>query len=101
MDAINVKKELQTVTLEELKLYARIDGDEDDSVLLDAALSSENTVEQVLGFPLSDFEEIPDLVKQVVYVIATRRYENRLGETIAKDTILARNLLLNYRYKKW
>jgi len=96
------EKTLQVVTLDELKLYARIDGDIDDATLTSCALSAEDTVSQILGFPLSEFEEeIPDIVRQTVFVLATRRYENRLGETLLKDAALARNLLVNYRDKKW
>jgi len=95
-------RELITVTLDELKIFLRVDADIDDTLINALAISSEETVEGVLGFPLSNFgEEIPDIVRQTVCILTARRYENRLGETLHKDGVLARSLLQGYRDKTW
>ena len=54
------------VTLEEVKLYLRIDGDEEDTLITNFISTAVEICEDILRYPLSEFEEIPAVVRQAV-----------------------------------
>ena len=93
------------VSLKEAKLYLRIDSDEEDTLITSFILTAEEICEEILRFPLSEFEEIPKLVKQALLFCIANMYEKREGsyyymknegggmaETIGIMKIILRNL---------
>lgn len=51
------------LSLEEVKLYLRIDGDEEDTLIASFLDTAQELCEGILRFPLSEFEKLPETVK--------------------------------------
>ena len=59
------------VTLEEAKLYLRVDGDEEDTLITNFIFAAEELCEDILRCPIADFTVIPEAVKQsILYAVA-------------------------------
>ncbi len=89
------------LTLEEVKLYLRVDGDEEDALITKFMLTAEDLCEGILRYELSEFETVPEVVKQaVMYVVATmyERRENFDAKSVINTMI---NLLFPYRRESW
>lgn len=67
------------VTLEEVKLYLRIDGDEEDTLITNFISAAVEICEDILRYPLSEFEEIPAVVRQALLYCIANMYEKREG----------------------
>ncbi|MCQ4922192.1 head-tail connector protein [Tissierella carlieri] len=67
------------VTLEEAKLYLRVDGNEEDTLITSFILTAEEICEDILRFPLAEFEEVPKIVKQAILYCIANMYEKREG----------------------
>lgn len=67
------------VTLEEVKLYLRIDGDEEDALIADSIRAAKEICEKILRYPLSEFEEVPAVVRQALLYCTANLYEKREG----------------------
>ena len=65
--------------LEEVKLYLRIDGDEEDTLITNLILTAQEICEDILRYPLSEFEEIPKTVIQAILYAVANMYEKREG----------------------
>lgn len=65
--------------LEELKLYLRIDGDEENALITSLIGTAEEICEQILRQPLSEFDPIPLTVKQAMLFCVANMYEKREG----------------------
>jgi len=89
------------VTLEETKKFLRVDSDDEDALITDFIKASEDICEGVLRFPLSDFEETPELIKQAVLFGVSQFYEFResIDTKIVIETI--KRLLFAYRKEDW
>ncbi len=89
------------VTLEEVKLYLRIDGDEEDTLITLFLTTAQELCEGILRFPLSEFEELPETVKQaILYAVATM-YEKREGADIKETLDVLKRFLFAYRRESW
>lgn len=51
------------VSLEEAKLYLRVDSDEEDTLITNFIHTAEEICEDILRYSLSEFEEVPKVVK--------------------------------------
>ena len=98
------------VSLEEVKLYLRIDGDEEDTLITHLILTAEEMCEEILRYPLGEFEEIPKLVKQAILYAVANMYEKREGSHYylknesgnITDTMQVMKLILgNLRKESW
>lgn len=97
------------VTLEETKLYLRIDGDEEDALITNFIFTAEEICEDILRYPLSEFEEVPKVVRQAVLYAVANMYEKREGTYSQKnesgsisETINVMKLILgNLRRESW
>lgn len=89
------------VTLEEAKLYLKVDGDEDNTLISDCINAAEELCEDILRFPVSEFLEVPETVKQAVLYAIGNLYEQR--ETMDMKTMieLMTRLLFAYRREGW
>lgn len=68
------------VTLEEVKLYLRIDGDEEDALIAGFIDAAEEICEKILRYPLLEFEgEIPAVLRQALLYCTANLYEKREG----------------------
>lgn len=89
------------ISLEEAKLYLRVDGDEEDTLITDFIKASEDICEGVLRFPLSDFEDLPETVKQAILFGTAQFFELResLDTKLLIETI--KRMLFAYRQEGW
>ena len=87
--------------LEEVKLYLRVDGEEEDELIASFLLTAKELCEGVLRYSLEDFEELPETVKQALLYAVAALYEQREGAQI-KDTLdVLKRLLFAYRKESW
>jgi len=89
------------VTLEEAKLYLKVDGDEDDTLISDCINAAEELCEDILRFPLTEFAEVPDTVKQAVFYAIGNLYEQRETLDMKAMIDLLKRLLFAYRKDGW
>lgn len=98
------------LSLEEVKLYLRIDGDEEDTLITSLIKTSQEICEEILGFPIIEFEQVPQTVKQAMLFCIANIYEKREGTAYftrsesrgIKETINIMKLILNsYRKGSW
>lgn len=89
------------VTLNEAKLYLKVDGDTDDSLITSCINSAEELCEDILRFPLAEFVEIPETVKHAALYAIGNLYEQR--ETVDMQSMidLMKRLLFAYRKEGW
>lgn len=89
------------VSLEEIKLYLRVDGEEEDTLISTFINVSEDLVEGIIRYPLSEFEIVPEIIKQAIMYSVANMYEKR-EEYDAKEVIdIMIKLLFSYRKDEW
>ena len=89
------------VTLEGAKLYLKVDGDEDDTLISDCINAAEELCEDILRFPVSEFLEVPETVKQAVLYAIGNLYEQRETLDMKAMIDLLKRLLFAYRKDGW
>ena len=89
------------VTLEEVKAYLRVDGDEEDMLITSFIIAAEEMCEGILRYTFNELTLIPETVKQTIFYIVGQLYENR--EQVQIDEILevVKYLLFNFRKESW
>lgn len=89
------------ITLEEAKLYLRVDGDEENTLITQFILAAEELCQDILRFPLSDLTVVPEAAKQAVLYATANLYEKR--EIVDMKAILRvmTQLLFAYRKEDW
>ncbi len=65
------------LSLEEVKLYLKVDGDEDNTLITDLIGAAEELCQDILRFPLTEFTEVPETVKQALLYAIGNLYELR------------------------
>jgi len=89
------------VTLEEVKLYLKVDGDEDNTLISSFISTSEELCENILRFPLSELITIPESIRQAALYCIASLYEKR-EDLNMKDVInVMIGLLGPYRKDGW
>lgn len=89
------------LSLEEVKLYLRIDGDEEDTLIAYFLDTAQELCEGILRFPLSEFEKLPETVKQALLYAVAAMYEKREGVGIKETLDVLKRLLFAYRKESW
>lgn len=89
------------VTLEEVKLYLKIDGDEDNTLITDLINAAEELCQDILRFPLSEFIEVPETVKQALLYAIGNLYELREAVDMKALIEFMTRLLFAYRREGW
>ena len=89
------------VTLEEAKLYLRIDGVEDDSLILHFISTAEGICEDVLRRSLAEFDPVPEILKNAGLFLVANLYEQREAANIPDLLDFTRRLLQPYRLDGW
>ena len=64
-------------TLEEAKLFLRIDNSDEDTLITDLINASENLCKDIIRQEFSELEKIPETLKTAVLYGVTYLYENR------------------------
>jgi uncharacterized phage protein (predicted DNA packaging) len=83
------------LTLEEIKLYLRVDETEEDNLITSLELFSREEIEESTGASYEMYKTI-ELYKIAQLIIITDRYENRASQ----DSELKSNTALNSIYQK-
>lgn len=89
------------ISLEEVKLYLRVDGDEEDTLITGFILTAEEICEGILRFPLTEFTETPETLKQAVLYAVGNMYEEREKLNIKEVYDVMKRLLFSYRKESW
>ena len=89
------------VTLEEAKLYLRVDGDEDDTLIIDFINATQELCEDILRYPITEFTAIPEAVKQSILYAVANLYEQRENVDIKAVIDVMTRLLFAYRREGW
>ena len=89
------------VSLEEIKLYLRVDGEEEDRLISTFINVSEDLVAGILRYPLSEFEVVPDIIKQAVMYSVANMYEKREDYDAKEVLDIMTKLLFSYRKDEW
>ena len=98
------------LSLEEVKLYLRVDGDEEDILITSFIETAVEICEDILRFPISQFEEVPPVVRQAILYCVANLYEKREGTYYylknesggISETINVMKLMLgNLREESW
>ena len=89
------------ISLEETKLYLRVDGDEENTLITSFIITAEEICEGILRFPLTDFVELPETVKQAVLFAVANMYEEREKADIKAVYEVMKRLLFSYRKESW
>lgn len=89
------------VTLEEVKLYLRVDGDEENTLITNFISSAEEICEDILRQKIFEFNPVPETIKQAVLYVASQFYEARENIDMQKTTEMAKRILFAYRKDVW
>ena len=89
------------LSLEEVKLYLRIDGDEEDALIASFLDTAQELCEGVLRYPLTEFNKLPETVKQALLYAVAAMYEKREGVGIKETLDVLKRLLFAYRKESW
>jgi hypothetical protein len=89
------------ISLNEAKIYLRVDGDEEDTLITSCIAAAEDICEDVLRFSLKTFEVVPEPVKQAVLFATAQFYEMR--ERLEAEPLIdiVKRLLFAYRLESW
>lgn len=91
------------LTLQETKEFLRIDGDDEDTLISSLIVTAKDLTEDVMRRKLSDFEELPETVRQAMLILVATLYEERqvskgkMGVSVADTLDLIRRMLFAYR----
>lgn len=66
-----------SVTLEKTKEWLRVESNDEDALISSYILAAEDIITGILRFPLSEFEVLPEVVKQSMYYCIAEFYEKR------------------------
>ncbi len=87
--------------LDEVNEYLRIDGDEENNLVTSLILMATELVEDILRRKMTEFETIPETVRQAVLLTVATLYENRQGGKEGLNTAdlidLIRRMTFAYR----
>ncbi len=88
-------------TLEEVKVYLRVDGDEEDTLITSFIIIAEEMCEGILRYSLKELTLVPETIKQAVLYIVGQFYENREQAQIDEILATVKYLLFNFRKESW
>ncbi|MBV4424292.1 head-tail connector protein [Clostridium tyrobutyricum] len=89
------------VSLEEVKLYLRVDGDEENALITNFIITAEELCEGILRYSLSEFTTVPEIIKQTVLYAVSNIYEQRETFDVKAVIETMTRLLFSYRRESW
>jgi len=89
------------VTLEKTKEFLRVESTDEDALIENFIAAAEDIVGGVLRFPLSEFEEVPEIVEQAICLAVSVMFEQRESLDIVALMTTLRGMLFAYRKDAW
>lgn len=89
------------VTLEKAKQFLRVESPDEDALIDRFIIAAEDIVGGILRFPLSEFEDVPETVKQAVCLAVSVMFEQRESLDIVALMAALRGMLFAYRKDAW
>lgn len=94
------------LTLEESKLYLRVDSDDEDVLITSLNQTAKEMVEDILRYELTEFDTIPQSINQSMLYIVSTLYESRQvgnSNAIKMDELIetVRRMVEPHRKKVW
>lgn len=89
------------VSLEEAKLYLRVDGDEENALITNFIITAEDLCEGILRYPISELTTVPETVRQAVLFAVANMYEQRETFDVKLVIEIMTRLLFAYRKDSW
>lgn len=90
-----------SVTLEKTKEWLRVESNDEDALISSYILAAEDIITGILRFPLSEFEVLPEVVKQAMYFCIAEFYEKRNELNIVELINTLKIFLATYRRGEW
>jgi len=89
------------VSLEEAKLYLKVDGVEEDALIINFIISAEEICEAIIRYPITDLAIIPETLKQAILYIVANMYEHRDAFQVSSVLDIVTRLLFSLRRESW
>ena len=89
------------IPLEEMKLFLRVDSDNEDALITSFIFTAEEMCEGILRYSLTELFVIPETIKQAVYFAVSCFYEQREKADINEILEIMKNLLFSFRKEEW
>jgi len=89
------------VTLEKTKEFLRVESTDEDALIERFIMAAEDIVGGILRFPLSEFEEVPEIVEQAICLAVSVMFEQRESLDIVALMTTLRGMLFAYRKDVW
>lgn len=89
------------ISLDEVKVYLRVDGESEDALVTSFICSAQEMCEGILRYPLKELEQLPETIKQAICYGVACFYEHR-EKVDAKEVLeVMKNMLFSYRKEGW
>ena len=89
------------VTLEKTKEFLRVESTDEDALIERFITAAEDIAGGILRFPLSEFEEVPEIVEQAICLAVSVMFEQRDSLDIVALMTTLRGMLFAYRKDVW
>lgn len=94
------------LTLDECKLYLRVDSDEEDVLITSLIQTATEMIEDILRHKLTEYEIVPEIIKQsMLYIVSTLFESRQVGSAneIKMDELITtvRRMVESYRTVTW
>ena len=89
------------VTLEKAKAWLRVGSSDEDALITGFITAAEDITGGILRFPLSEFEEVPEIVEQAICFAVSVMFEQRESLDIVALMTALRGMLFAYRKDAW
>lgn len=89
------------LSLEEVKMYLRVDGDEENTLITNFIIVAEELCEGILRYSLSEFTTVPEIIKQAVLYAVANMYEQRENFDVKEVIETMARILFSYRRESW
>ena len=89
------------VTVDEAKLYLRLDGTEEDALIQTLLETAESLCQDIVRTNFDEMEEVPEIVKVGIRYAVTYLYENREKADFDELTRMLKFLLYSVRKEEF
>lgn len=89
------------ISLEEAKLFLRVDSGEEDTLITNFIIVAEDICQGIIRYELTEFENIPECIKQSILYAVVNMYEQRENFDVKNVIETMTRLLFSYRRDSW
>lgn len=89
------------ISLEEAKLFLRVDSGEEDTLITKFIIVAEDICQGIIRYELAEFENIPECIKQSILYAVVNMYEQRENFDVKNVIETMTRLLFSYRKDSW